>query len=77
MDYSVLEDHSNDCPSAIFENDNKYYELLDSIITNLNDCVLHGSDMEIPNPYQTRLLLDWMCETRRRFHINKKKNNKL
>lgn len=74
MDFTQLEDHSNDCPSAEFENDNNYCDLMNDLIAVLDDCILHGYDMQIVGPMQTRILLDWLCETRRRFYVNKKQN---
>lgn len=76
MDYTMLDDHTEDCPSAVFDNDNKYYNLLEDMIENLDMCTKAHVDMVIPDPYQTRILLDWFCETRRRFQINKKKIKK-
>lgn len=72
MNYLQFDDHSEDCPSAMFEDDEKYCDLMDDLIESLDECTLHNFDMQVEGPYQTRILLDWLCETRRRFYINKK-----
>lgn len=74
MDYTQLEDYSDACPSAKFEDDNNYCDLMNDLIMLLDDCTHTGYNMIIEGPMQTRILLDWLCEARRRFYVNKKQN---
>lgn len=69
--YKELNDHSNDEPSALFGEDKDFSDMLDELIEVTDECILERLDLQIPGPMQSRVFLDWLCEVRRRWHINK------
>lgn len=60
-------------PSAVFEDDEMFEKHIRSSMSVLDSCIKRGEDVLIENPLSTRILLDFYCETLRRFLLWKKK----
>jgi hypothetical protein len=57
--------------SAILGKDEKYLEYLESVINDIETPINEGYDIEMRGPMDTRVFLDFLYETLRRFHLYK------
>lgn len=75
MNYNIIKDGEVPPMSAIMGDDKAYKSYLIGMINELHDSIGKGYDVIIPSPMESRIFLDFLNESLRRFYENDAKKD--